>query len=81
LRGHQQSVGIVTATTANSPEEAYLHTDWNMPTVSSTSYSETFNPSPYSVTSEALSAEAARNVQLGWQTDGEFYTSSWQYNN
>ncbi|WP_260858976.1 cell wall anchor protein [Paraburkholderia sp. BCC1885] len=74
------SVGIVTAATANGPEEAALNTSWNTPTVTSTSYSETFNPSPYSVASEALSAEAARNVQLGWAADGEFYTSTWQYN-
>lgn len=75
------SVGVVTAATANSPEEAYLNTDWNTPTTSGTSYSETFNPSPYSVASEALSAEAARNVQFGWQADGEIYTSTSQYNN
>jgi hypothetical protein len=75
------SVGIVTAATANGPEEATLNTSWNTPTVSGTSYSETFDPSPYSVASEALSAEAARNVQLGWAADGEFYTSTWQYNN
>jgi glucoamylase len=75
------SVGVATAATATSPEEAYVNTDWNTRTVSDNTYSETFSSSPYNVTSETLSAEATRNVQLGWQADGELYTGTWQYNN
>lgn len=42
-------------------------------------YSETFNPSPCSITSEALSTEAVRNAQPGGQADGEIHTVAWRY--
>jgi len=77
----QSSVGVVTSATAYGPQEAYVNADGKTPTVTGNTYSETFSVSPFNVTNEALSAEVSRNVQLGWQADGEFYNSTFQNNN
>ena len=58
-----------------------MNADGKTPTVTGNTYSETFSVSPFNVTNEALSAEVSRNVQLGWQADGEFYNSTFQNNN
>jgi hypothetical protein len=70
------SVGVVQAAMQYASQEAYSNADWNTPTSSGNgSYSETFTSNP-GVTLEALSAEVSRQVQLGRQADGEYYTNT-----
>ncbi|WP_262390118.1 carboxypeptidase-like regulatory domain-containing protein [Burkholderia arboris] len=75
------AIGVVQSATQFAPQEAYSIFDWDTPTLNGSTYSESFPGSthfPY-VTQEGLAAESAREVQLGWQVDGDYYINRWVY--
>ncbi|MDF3095092.1 cell wall anchor protein [Burkholderia semiarida] len=79
------SIGAVQAAVVNNgvqiaPQEAYSVFDWGTQIANGSSYSETLTTQS-GATLEGLNAEVSRNVQLGWNADGLYYTNTWQYSN
>lgn len=52
------------------------------PTITGTTYSSTIsNYVDQLTTGTNIYAQASAQVQIGWQADGRYYSSTWQYNN
>ena len=62
--------------------QSYGMMNWASPTIKGTSYSSTISHYVDQLTAGTnIYAQAAAQVQIGWQADGRYYTSTWQYNN
>ena len=62
--------------------QAYGMMNGMSPTIKGTTYSSTIsNYVDQLTTGTNIYAQASAQVQIGWQADGRYYTSTWQYNN
>lgn len=82
VRVDSQSGEQFTNGTQTYQAQAYGVMNWSRPTISGTNYT-----SPISLYVDQLTAgtniyaQAAAQVQIGWQADGRYYSSTWQYKN
>ena len=62
--------------------QAYGMMNGQSPTINGTTYSSTIsNYVDQLTTGTNIYAQSSAQVQIGWQADGRYYTSTWQYNN
>jgi glucoamylase len=62
--------------------QAYGMMNMASPTISGTTYSSAIsNYVDQLTTGTNIYAQASAQVQIGWQADGRYYSSTWQYNN
>ncbi|RDU95145.1 carboxypeptidase regulatory-like domain-containing protein [Trinickia dinghuensis] len=79
---NSQGAGVFTNGVQTFQSQPYDIMNGNAPKISGTTYSSTVANYVDQLTSATNAlAETSAQVQIGWQADGEYYTSTWQYNN
>lgn len=79
---YSQSGERFTNGTQTYQAQAYGVMNWASPTIKGTTYSSPISLYVDQLTAATtMDAQAAAQVQIGWQADGRYYTSTWQYNN
>lgn len=79
---NSQGAGIFVNGLQTYQKQPYGMMNTAAPSINGTAYSSTIAGYVDQLTSTTnAAAESAAQVQVGWQVDGRYYTSTWQYNN